>query len=81
VGSNDAAESADDATGDATNAQSQHQWNAAVQQGQGMHQQHPPPPFIGNPAFRVMVSRRKPRGGLSKWKISFGWLNVRKKKR
>jgi len=34
------------------NAQSQQQWNAAMQQGQGMYQQPPPPPVIGNPAFR-----------------------------
>jgi len=34
------------------NAQSQQQWNAAMQQGQGMHQQHPAPPVIGNPTFR-----------------------------
>ena len=34
------------------NAQSQQQWAAAMQQGQGAHQHHPPPPIVGNPAFR-----------------------------
>jgi hypothetical protein len=34
------------------NAQSQQQWVAAMQQGPGVHQQHPPPPVVGNPAFR-----------------------------
>jgi hypothetical protein len=34
------------------NAQSQQQWVAAMQQGQGVHQQHPPLPAVGNPAFR-----------------------------
>jgi hypothetical protein len=34
------------------NAQSQQQWAAAMQQGSGMHQPHPLPPVVGNPAFR-----------------------------
>jgi len=61
------------------NAQSQQQWAAAMQQGQGAHQQHPPPPTVGNPAFReftviiphssmVKVNHKKLRGGLSTWK-------------
>lgn len=34
------------------NAQSQQQWATTMQQGQRVHQQHPPPPVVGNPAFR-----------------------------
>jgi len=34
------------------NAQTQQEWNAVMQQGQGMHQQPPSPPVIGNLAFR-----------------------------
>jgi hypothetical protein len=34
------------------NAQSQQQWDAAMHQGPGAHQQNQPPPVVGNPAFR-----------------------------
>jgi hypothetical protein len=54
VGTNDATESTDDVV-DAEqiqqNAQSQQQWVEAMHQGQGAHQQHPPPPILGHPTF------------------------------
>jgi len=42
------------------NAQSQQQWAAAMQQGHGAHQQHPPPPIVGNPAFREFNRNHPP---------------------
>jgi leucyl aminopeptidase (aminopeptidase T) len=43
------------------NAQFQQQWTATMQQGPCVHQQHPPPSIIGNPAFREYNRNHPPK--------------------
>jgi hypothetical protein len=42
------------------NTQSQQQWAAAMHQGPGLNQPHPPPPVVGNPAFREFNRNHPP---------------------